>query len=122
MPHRYWIFALLSFSTAINDLDRQALSVIVPTLRSEMAMSSREYGDITTAFLVAYCVGQIIAGGVVDRIGTRWGLAVFVAGEFGLAASFPGRLNPFARPGISRSLPIRKRRDGGRLKAFPCGG
>ena len=79
MPTRYWILALLSFSTVINYLDRQALSIVVPTLRQEISLSSAEYGDITTAFLIAYGVGQIIAGGVVDRIGTRWGLAIFVA-------------------------------------------
>lgn len=79
MPPRYGILALLSFSTAINYLDRQTLSVVVPTLRGEMSMSSGEYGNITTAFLIAYSVGQIIAGGIVDRIGTRWGLAIFVA-------------------------------------------
>jgi len=79
VPTRYWILALLSFSTVINYLDRQALSIVVPTLRQEISLSSAEYGDITTAFLIAYGVGQIIAGGVVDRIGTRWGLAIFVA-------------------------------------------
>lgn len=79
MPHRYWILALLSFSTLINYLDRQALSVVVPALRRDMALSSSQYGDITTAFLIAYSAGQILAGGVVDRIGVRWGLAIFAA-------------------------------------------
>lgn len=79
MPTRYWILALLSLSTVINYLDRQALAVVVPILRQEISLSSAEYGDITTAFLIAYGAGQIIAGGVVDRIGTRWGLAIFVA-------------------------------------------
>lgn len=77
--YRYWILALLSLSTLINYLDRQALSVIVPTLRQELSLSSSDYGAITTAFLIAYGVGQIIAGGVVDRLGTRIGLALFVA-------------------------------------------
>lgn len=79
MPYRYGILALLSLSTVINYLDRQALSVVVPTLREEMSLSSAAYGDITTAFLIAYSIGQIIAGGVVDRIGVRRGLAIFVA-------------------------------------------
>ncbi len=78
MPYRYWILALLSISTVVNYLDRQALSIVVPTLRREMSLTSSEYGNITTAFLIAYSVGQIIAGGVVDRIGTRLGLAIFV--------------------------------------------
>ena len=89
MPHRYWILALLSFSTLINYLDRQALSVVVPTLRREMSLSSSDYGNITTAFLIAYSVGQILAGNVVDRIGVRWGLAIF-AGVWSLAAMAHG--------------------------------
>lgn len=79
MPPRYWILALLSLSTLINYLDRQALSVVVPTLRREMSLSSSDYGNITTAFLIAYSAGQILAGGVIDRIGVRWGLAIFAA-------------------------------------------
>lgn len=78
MAYRYWILALLSLSTMINYLDRQALSVIVPTLRKEMSLSSADYGSITTAFMLAYGVGQILAGAVVDRLGTRLGLAIFV--------------------------------------------
>jgi MFS transporter, ACS family, hexuronate transporter len=76
---RYWILALLACSTLVNYLDRQALAVVVPTLRREMALSSADYGNITTAFLVAYSAGQILAGAVVDRIGVRWGLALFAA-------------------------------------------
>lgn len=79
VPKRYWVLFLLSFSTLVNYLDRQTLSVVVPTLRSEMALSSADYGNITTAFLIAYSAGQILAGGIIDRIGVRWGLAAFVA-------------------------------------------
>ncbi len=75
---RSWVLALLSFSTLINYLDRQTLSVVVPTLREEMALSSGDYGNITTAFLLAYSFGQILAGGIVDRIGVHRGLAFFV--------------------------------------------
>lgn len=77
-PYRWWILALLAASTLINYLDRMALSVVVPTLREELLLSSASYGAITTAFLIAYSAGQIVAGGVIDRIGTRAGLAIFV--------------------------------------------
>lgn len=89
MPHRYWILALLSCSTLINYLDRQALSVVVPELRREMSLTSSDYGNITTAFLIAYSAGQILAGSVVDRLGVRWGLAIF-AGIWSLAAMAHG--------------------------------
>ena len=79
MAHRYTILALLSFSTLINYLDRQALAVVVPELRREMSLSSREYGEITTAFLIAYGAGQLLAGPLIDRLGAGWGLALFTA-------------------------------------------
>jgi ACS family hexuronate transporter-like MFS transporter len=89
VPVRYWILALLSVSTLINYLDRQALAVIMPTLRREMSLSSADYGNITTAFLVAYSAGQIFAGAIIDRIGVRAGLAVFVT-AWSLAAMAHG--------------------------------
>ena len=49
IPHlRWWITGLLFFSTAINYLDRQALSVLLPTLREELGLTSADYGTITT--------------------------------------------------------------------------
>ncbi|MBY0504948.1 MAG: MFS transporter [Bryobacteraceae bacterium] len=79
MAHRYTILALLSFSTLINYLDRQALAVVVPELRRDLALSSRDYGEITTAFLIAYGAGQLLAGPLIDRLGAGWGLALFAA-------------------------------------------
>jgi ACS family hexuronate transporter-like MFS transporter len=79
VPKGRWVLFLLSCSTLVNYLDRQTLSIVVPTLRSEMSLSSSDYGNITTAFLIAYGAGQVLAGGIIDRIGVRWGLACFVA-------------------------------------------
>jgi ACS family hexuronate transporter-like MFS transporter len=75
---RTLILFLLFQSTVINYLDRQALSVLLPTLRGELGISSAEYGTITTLFLTAYTIGQLFAGIVIDRVGTRRGLAVSI--------------------------------------------
>lgn len=77
MPHRFTILALLCLSTLVNYLDRQALSVVVPELRRELSLASSDYGNITTAFLIAYGIGQILAGNLIDRLGVRAGLALF---------------------------------------------
>ncbi len=75
---RSLILFLLFLSTVINYVDRQALSVLLPTLRSELGISSAEYGTITTLFLTAYTIGQLFAGIVIDRIGTRRGFALSI--------------------------------------------
>ncbi len=72
---RWLILLLLFLSTVINYVDRQALSVLLPTLRGELGLSSAEYGAITTLFLTAYTIAQLGAGVVIDRIGTRRGFA-----------------------------------------------
>jgi MFS transporter, ACS family, hexuronate transporter len=79
LPRLRWlILALLFLSTVINYIDRQALSVLLPTLRGELGISSAQYGTITTIFLAAYTIGQLLAGVVVDRVGTRRGFALAI--------------------------------------------
>ncbi|MBL9204233.1 MAG: MFS transporter [Opitutaceae bacterium] len=75
-----WLLLLLLFlSTVINYVDRQALSVLIPTLRTDLGLSATDYGLVTTVFLLAYTVGQLAAGVWIDRVGTRLGFAVFAA-------------------------------------------
>ncbi len=79
LPRLRWlILSLLFLSTVINYVDRQALSVLLPTLRGELGISSAEYGTITTLFLTAYTIGQLFAGIVIDRVGTQRGFAVSI--------------------------------------------
>lgn len=75
---RWLILILLFLSTVINYVDRQALSVLVPTLRSELGISSAAYGTITTVFLFAYTISQLGFGMLIDRIGTRLGFALSI--------------------------------------------
>lgn len=79
LPRLRWIILLLLFlSTTINYIDRQALSVLLPTLRSELNLTSSDYGMITTIFLVAYTISQLFSGLLVDKIGTRKGFAISI--------------------------------------------
>ncbi len=77
---RWLILALLFLSTVINYVDRQALSVLLPTLRTELGLTSADYGWITTVFMLAYALAQIPVGMWIDRIGTRIGFCVSIAG------------------------------------------
>ncbi|HEX3730819.1 MAG TPA: MFS transporter, partial [Opitutaceae bacterium] len=75
---RWVILALLFASTALNYIDRQTLSVLLPELERKIALTPAEYGTITSLFLVAYMVAQPVAGALIDAIGTRAGFAVMV--------------------------------------------
>jgi ACS family hexuronate transporter-like MFS transporter len=77
---RWLILGLLFLSTVINYVDRQALSVLMPTLRTELGLSSADYGLITTVFLLAYTFAQVPVGMWIDKIGTRLGFSISVAG------------------------------------------
>ena len=77
---RWTIVGLLSASIAINLIDRQVLSVLAPVLRESMQLSATQYAYITAAFQLGMMAGQVPVGALLDRIGTRTGLAViFVA-------------------------------------------
>jgi MFS transporter, ACS family, hexuronate transporter len=77
---RWTIVALLSSSIAINLIDRQVLSVLAPVLREEMRLSATQYAYITAAFQLGMMAGQVPVGALLDRVGTRIGLAaIFVA-------------------------------------------
>jgi ACS family hexuronate transporter-like MFS transporter len=78
--HQRWgIVALLFLVAMVNSLDRQALSVLAPTLKGKLGFGSVEYSYVVTAFLAAYTLGYTFCGQVLDRLGVRIGLALALA-------------------------------------------
>jgi MFS transporter, ACS family, hexuronate transporter len=73
---RWVIVALLFAATAINYVDRQMIGLLKPTLQDEFGWTETTYADIVFYFQLAYAVGYIVFGNVVDRIGARFGYAV----------------------------------------------
>jgi ACS family hexuronate transporter-like MFS transporter len=76
--YRWWICALLFCASAINYIDRQVVGILKPTLQQQFAWSEVDYGYIVMAFQVAYAIGLVSAGRLIDRIGTRRGFALAV--------------------------------------------
>src|SRR5215471_16041531 len=77
---RWTIVGLLSASITINLLDRQVLSVLAPVLRGQFNWTNAQYGYIGVAFNLGMMLGQIPAGQLMDRVGTRKGLlTIFTA-------------------------------------------
>lgn len=76
---RWYIGGLLFLSTVVNYIDRQTLSVLGPELKTLYGWTNSDFARVLIAFRVAYAIGQTIAGRVIDRLGTRQGLALGVA-------------------------------------------
>ena len=77
--YRWWIGGLLFLSTVINYLDRQTLSVLAPSLKTEFHWTNQDFALVVISFRVAYAVMQTVSGRWLDRLGTRNGLTLAVA-------------------------------------------
>jgi ACS family hexuronate transporter-like MFS transporter len=73
---RWVICALLFFATTINYVDRQVLGILKPTLQQQFGWSEVDYGDIVFSFQLAYAIGLLLAGRMMDRLGTKLGYTV----------------------------------------------
>jgi MFS transporter, ACS family, hexuronate transporter len=70
---RWVILGLVFFATTVNYLDRMVMAVLAPFLQKEYAITNQQYGLIQGAFAFAYAIGQLGAGGFIDRVGVRLG-------------------------------------------------
>lgn len=76
---RWTICAMLFAATSINYMDRQVLSILMPTLEHSIGMTEVGYGYVVDAFQIAYALGFLVAGRFVDKVGTRIGYIVIMA-------------------------------------------
>ena len=74
--YRWTICALIFFATTVNYLDRQVISLVKLNLDKEFGWTKSDYANITIAFQLAYAIGMIFAGRLIDRLGTKLGYAV----------------------------------------------
>ncbi len=72
---RWVILGLLFFATTINYLDRSVIAILAPTLQKIYSISDIQYGEIQSAFALAYAGGQLVSGALIDIIGVRSGFA-----------------------------------------------
>ena len=81
IPHlRWYIAVLLCLSSVLTYLDRQTLSVLASTIQKELGMSTVQYAQITSAFLFSYTIMYAVSGMIIDWLGTRRGLPLFLSG------------------------------------------
>src|ERR1700684_2378018 len=79
VPPRAWLILLLSgLAGMLFYVDRQTLSVLKTTLKSNLGWSDLDYGWLVTAFMSSYTIGYLFSGRWVDRWGTRRMMPLFI--------------------------------------------
>jgi ACS family hexuronate transporter-like MFS transporter len=117
---RWTICAMLFVATTINYMDRQVLSILKPvlsgsvlhlqpllpgwpTVETSINLTDQQYGNILACFQVAYALGVVFAGRLVDRLGCRKGYPI-VTGLWSLAAMGHALVNSVTGFGVARFL------------------
>ncbi|WP_426058842.1 MFS transporter [Hymenobacter sp. B1770] len=74
--YRWTICSLVFFATTVNYLDRAVISLLKPYLETEFKWNSGDYANIEIAFKLAYSVGMLGVGRIIDKLGTKIGYAL----------------------------------------------
>ena len=126
--YRWVIVALLFAATAINYVDRQMIGVLKPTLAADLAWSETDFANVIFFFQLAYAIGYLGFGRIVDLIGAKAGYAVaftiwtlahmahggvysvtqFAAARFGLGIGEAGNF-PAGIKAVTEWFPARER-------------
>lgn len=84
--YRWTICALVFFATTINYLDRNVLGLLKDTLAAqgvfgtEKADQELNYSNVVICFTIAYALGMVLAGRIIDWLGTKRGYAYSLIG------------------------------------------
>lgn len=97
--YRWRIVALLFFATTINYIDRQVLGILAPQLQETFGWSESDYGFMIMSFQLAYAIGLISMGILLDKVGTRLGYIISIT-----VWSIAGMVHAAAKSVISFSL------------------
>jgi MFS transporter, ACS family, hexuronate transporter len=88
---RWFVCGLLFLATTINYMDRSVLSLIEPVLHTlpfmgwdpsrddaHQTVFNNNYGNIVICFQIAYGIGLLTAGRLIDKLGTKLGYALAI--------------------------------------------
>lgn len=94
--YRYRILALVFMATTINYFDRSIVGVMAPTLQKLFEWTNKDYAAIMVSFKIAYGIGLLFMGGIIDRLGTKTGYTISI-----VIWSIFGMLHAVIRPAFS---------------------
>ena len=76
---RMWVASgAMMLCSWLSYVDRQILAVLSPTILHDVHLNAQSYGEIVSAFSIAYMLANPIWGAVLDYIGLRWGMIAAV--------------------------------------------
>ncbi len=94
--YRYRILALVFMATTINYFDRSIIGVMAPTLQKLFDWTNKDYAAIMVSFKIAYGLGLLFMGNIIDRFGTKVGYTISI-----VIWSIFGMLHAAIRPAFS---------------------
>jgi MFS transporter, ACS family, hexuronate transporter len=77
---RWTVCGLLLAATTLNYMDRVALNQLVNPILREFQLTSYDYAILESRFDIAFAIGTLITGWLVDRINVRFVYPVMVLG------------------------------------------
>jgi len=79
IPHLRWVIAAaLLMAAVLNYLDRSVLGLLIKPIQKDLGITDDQYANVLNFFLVAYTLAYLFSGRVVDKLGVRLSLALFV--------------------------------------------
>jgi ACS family hexuronate transporter-like MFS transporter len=91
--YRWTICALLFFATTVNYLDRQVLSLLQKDLSELFGWTNTNYANITAVFQFGYAISLLLAGRIIDKLGTKkgytWAILIWSVGAMIHALAIP---------------------------------
>ena len=100
--YRWTICGLIFFATTINYLDRAVISLLKSTLTTEMHWDDADYANVEIAFKLSYAIGLLLAGRIIDKMGTKKGYA-WATGLWSLSAVAHAFANSVFGFGVART-------------------
>lgn len=100
---RWFIIAVIFLAIVFNYVDRQIVSVLKPTLKSEFELNDEGYAFIVNLFTICYAVMYPVTGWMVDKWGAKlvmfWGIITW-----SIACIGGGLARTFGQFGFFRGL------------------
>lgn len=100
---RWFIAGMLFLAAVLNYVDRTVLSILAPTIQSDLGIDDTGYARINSAFLIAYTLGYLLSGRLLDRVGGVASLAGFL-GFWSLANALTGFARSPVQLGAARFM------------------
>ncbi len=75
---RWLILGLLFIAAVLNYIDRNVLAILAPTIQKDIGLDDTQYSRILSAFLATYTIAYFFSGRIVDKLGSRLSMTLFI--------------------------------------------